>query len=63
MIDNVTSKPVVLNIGTDKPETVKGLRIRPIKDNFYSVNGSLHKFKNNGLHNADDYTFSDFKKH
>jgi len=34
MIDNVTTKPVVLNIGTDKQETIKGLRIRPIKDNF-----------------------------
>lgn len=61
MIDNVTTKPVVLNIGTDKPETVKGLRIRPIKDNFYSVRGSFHKYKNEGLHNADDYTLSDFK--
>jgi len=61
MIDNVTTKPVVLNIGTDKPETVKGLRIRPIKDNFYSVRGSYHKHKNDGLHNADDYTMSDFK--
>lgn len=61
MIDNVTTKPVVLNIGTDKPETVKGLRIRPIKDNFYSVRGSYHKYKNDGLHNADDYTLSDFK--
>lgn len=61
MIDNVTTKPVVLNIGTDKQETIKGLRIRPIKDNFYSVRGSLHKFKNEGLHNADDYTLSDFK--
>ncbi len=61
MLDNVTTKPVVLNIGTNKPETVKGLRIRPIKDNFYSVRGSFHKYKNKGLHNADDYTLSDFK--
>jgi hypothetical protein len=61
MIDNVTTKPVVLNIGTDKPETVKGIRIRPIKDNFYSMRGSFHKHKNDGLHNADDYSLSDFK--
>lgn len=61
MVDNVTTKHVVLNIGTDKPETVKGLRIRPIKDNFYSVRGSFHKYKNEGLHNADDYSLSDFK--
>lgn len=61
MIDNVTTRHVVLNIGTDKPEKVKGLQIRPIKDNFYSVRGSVHKYKNKGLHNADDYYLSDFK--
>jgi len=61
MIDGVTSKHVVLNIGTDKPETIKGLRIRPIKDNFYSLRGSFHKHKNKGLHNADDYYLSDLK--
>jgi hypothetical protein len=61
MIDFIYSKHVVLSIGTDKPEIVKGLRIKPIKDNFYSVRGSLHKYKNDGLHNADDYYLSDFK--
>ncbi len=62
MIDSVTSNLTVLNIGIEKPDKVKGLRIRPIKDNFYSVRGSLHKYSNEGLHNADDFQFSDLKK-
>ena len=61
MIDGICTKHVVLNIGTDKPETINGLRIRPIKDNFYSVTGSLHKYSNDGQHNANDFYLSDFK--
>lgn len=61
MIDSITTNLTVLNIGIDKPEKVKGLRIRPIKDNFYSIRGSLHKYANEGLHNADDYYLSDLK--
>jgi len=30
-------------------------------NNAIRVSGSLHKFKNSGLHNADDFTFRDFK--
>jgi hypothetical protein len=61
MIDSIKSNLTVLNIGIVKPEKVKGLYIRPIKENFYSVRGSLHKYSNDGLHNADDYSLSDFK--
>jgi len=61
MIDNVTTNLTVLNIGIETPEKVKGLRIRPIRDNFYSVRGSFHKYKNEGLHNADDFFMSDLK--
>jgi hypothetical protein len=61
MIDSIKTNLTVLNIGIEKPEKVKGLRIRPIKDNFYSVRGSLHKYSNEGLHNADDFQLSDLK--
>ena len=36
-----------------------GLIIKKTKFGCY-VSGSLHKFKNGGLHNADDFTYSDF---
>jgi len=44
-------------------ETVNlnGLRISKNKHEGYVINGSLHKFSNNGEHNANDYFLSDFK--
>lgn len=38
-----------------------GLRLTRNQHDGYCVNGSLHKFANDGLHNADDYFMSDFK--
>ena len=39
--------------------TYDGLRLRITPDACY-VRGSLHRFKNRGEHNADDFTLSDF---
>ncbi|MBB4037665.1 hypothetical protein GGR21_003586 [Dysgonomonas hofstadii] len=39
----------------------KGLEIK-LRANSCWINGSLHKFKNEGEHNADDFTYSDLKK-
>jgi hypothetical protein len=61
MIDGITSRLTVLNIGTDKTENIKGLRLKPICEDFYSVRGSLHKYINDGLHNANDFYLSDLK--
>jgi len=36
-----------------------GLRITRNEHNGYCINGSLHKFANDGLHNADDFQLSD----
>lgn len=38
-----------------------GLRLNRNRLGDYSIVGSLHKFSNDGLHNADDYFLSDFK--
>ncbi|MFZ4799473.1 MAG: hypothetical protein ACOYMA_18380 [Bacteroidia bacterium] len=38
-----------------------GLRLNRNPDGGYCINGSLHKFSNDGLHNANDYFLSDFK--
>jgi len=38
-----------------------GLRISKNSHEGFVINGSLHKFSNGGVHNADDYFLSDFK--
>lgn len=38
-----------------------GLRLSKNKHEGFVINGSLHKFFNDGLQNADDYLLSDFK--
>ena len=38
-----------------------GLRLSRNKHEGFVINGSLHKFFNDGLQNADDYLLSDFK--
>jgi len=58
MIDGITLLLAVLNIGTQEPENIKGLYLKLIRENFYKIRGSLHKYKNNGLHNADDFYMS-----
>lgn len=59
MIDGITLLWVVLNIGTLNTEKIKGLYLKHIKDEFYKARGSLHKYKNNGLHNADNFYLSE----
>jgi hypothetical protein len=39
-----------------------GLRLTRNVHDGYSIDGSLHKFSNDGLHNANDYFLSDLKK-
>jgi len=62
MIDGVTARGVVLNIGVQGVLKFEGLRLTHKVDEFYDLRGSTHKVKNSGLHNADDFYFSDFKK-
>lgn len=38
-----------------------GLRLTRNKHEGYSIDGSLHKFSNDGLHNANDFYMSDLK--
>jgi len=40
---------------------LKGLRISKTKHGGFVIDGSLHKFAKEGLHNANDYSLSDFK--
>jgi len=61
MICNVTLTDAVLNIGTTGIEKINGLIFTHKVEKLYRVRGSFHKYKNNGLHNADDYFLSDFK--
>jgi len=61
MIDGITAKDTPLNIGVQGVFKFEGLRLTHKLDEFYDIRGSLHKVKNNGIHNADDFNFSDFK--
>jgi len=62
MIDGISLKNAVLSIGTTGIEKVNGLIFTHKVDEFYYVRGSLHKYNNKGLHNADDFYLSDLKK-
>jgi len=59
MIDGITLLLAVLNIGTLNTEKIKGLHFIHLRDNFYTIRGSLHKNKNNGIHNGDDFCLSE----
>lgn len=59
MIDGVKSYQVILNIGILDAINKYGLWITHIRDEIYTLRGSLHKFKNKGEHNADDFKMSD----
>ena len=62
MIDGVTLKDAVLTkLSTTGVLRLKGLIITHKYEKFYRVRGSVHKNKNKGVHNADDYFLSDFK--
>jgi len=59
-IDGFNTFNVSLNLDVGS-SIYKGLRISRNPEGGYRIRGSLHKFKNNGEHNADDYTMSDFR--
>ncbi|MDD2284526.1 MAG: hypothetical protein PHQ11_03900 [Paludibacter sp.] len=59
MIDGVKSWNVKMDIEENKLQ-YNGLYITQNNKGGYNVRGSLHVFFNNGLHNANDYTFTDF---
>ena len=62
MIDGISLKNAVLpKLGTTGVYKFNGLIFTHKVDEFYYVRGSLHKFNNNGLHNADDFYLSDLK--
>lgn len=46
----------------EKPIKIKGLHISPNNKGAFVVRGSLHKYFNNGEHNANDYSMSDFSE-
>ena len=62
MIDGIKTNLAVLNIGTVGIYKFKGMFCTYRQDEFYTVRGSLHKYKNEGVHNADDFYLSDIKK-
>jgi hypothetical protein len=59
-IDGFNTFNVSLNLDVGNLN-YSGLRIKRNPEGGYSIRGSLHKFKNNGKHNADDYYMSDFR--
>lgn len=59
-IDGFNTFNVSLNLDVGSL-TYRGLRITRNPEGGYRIRGSLHEFKNNGEHNADDYFMSDFK--
>lgn len=62
MIDNVNSWNANIDLVFDKPTKIKGLHLSRNNKGGFSVRGSVHKYFNQGKHNADDYTMSDFSE-
>jgi ribosomal protein L37E len=60
MIDGVKSWNVKTNLYSDN-NSLNGLRFIRNKFEGFTLNGSIHKYANEGLHNADDYFLSDLK--
>jgi len=60
MIDYLKSWNVKTNLYIESIN-LNGLRFVRNTYNGHTLNGSIHKFANKGLHNADDYFLSDFK--
>jgi len=58
MVDGTRTNLTPLNIGTIEKTKIKGITFRHKKDEFYTISGSLHRYFNNGLHNANDFTLS-----
>lgn len=60
MIDGFSSRMVRINLEfDDRFANYKGLKI--IQSQIgHNIRGSVHKFHNNGEHNANDYTLTDF---
>lgn len=60
MIDGFSSRNVRIELEFDDPfAKYKGLHISRTQVG-YNIRGSVHKYHNNGEHNADDYCLSDF---
>lgn len=60
MIDGIKCWNVESSIDNDQLK-VYGLRFRRNQLNNYNITGSIHKFYNDGIHNADDLTLSKAK--
>lgn len=60
-IDGIKSWHIKTNLD-EKSLNILALRFNRNQHGGYSMNGSLHKHYNKGLHNADDYYLSHFKK-
>lgn len=48
-------------ISTKKVAWYKGIKITIADTGFIEFSGSIHKYLNNGFHNYDDFTYSDYK--
>lgn len=60
-IDGIRSYDIRTNLN-ESVLNIKGLRFRTNQNGGFTLNGSLHKFFNNGVHNADDFYLSHFKQ-
>src|ERR1035437_4492154 len=61
MIDGFKSWSAITDLEIDS-FNYNGLQITRNSYGIFTLRGSLHKFYNGGLHNANDYFLSDFKK-
>lgn len=61
MVDGIKCWNVESSIENDQLE-IFGLRFRRNKHSNHTISGSIHKYFNNGHHNADDFTLSKAKK-
>jgi len=61
MIDGFKSWNAITDLEIDS-FNYNGLQITRNSYGIFTLRGSLHKFYNEGLHNANDYYLSDFKK-
>jgi hypothetical protein len=60
-IDGIKSYHVKTNLEETNLK-INGMHFRLNQHNGYTLNGSLHRFHNHGLHNADNYCLSQLKQ-
>jgi len=60
-IDGIKSYNVKTNLEGSNLD-INGMHFRRNQYDGYTLNGSLHRFHNHGLHNADNYCFSQLKQ-